>query len=276
MKKVRLFLMAFMALVAVSASAQFVNSGNKSQTSTASSFNSGSSYKVDLNGWDRIIVSFSPMKYITDIKGEDGFNMTGFSLGYEKGFNIVKKLPIFIATGVNMQYAFKNLDHEDLAEAIGSYWTVSWKGGTYDLKASYSTLNLKVPVNLAYKLTLGDVSLIPYAGLNFKVNLLGNMKFALDDSDDLPEGSSEEDLWDDLKDYDDLSQTTNLLDKKEMEDNLGADKDQVWKRFQMGWQIGIGLDYNSLHVGLGYTKDIMELCKKVKTSSVMVSLGYNF
>lgn len=49
MKKVRLFLMAFMSLVAVSASAQFVNSGNKSQTATTSSFNSGSSYKVDLN-----------------------------------------------------------------------------------------------------------------------------------------------------------------------------------------------------------------------------------
>lgn len=163
-----------------------------------------------------------------------------------------------------------------MSEAIGSYWSVSWNGGNYDLKASYSTLNLKVPVNLAYKFTFGDVSLIPYAGLNFKLNLLGKMKFALDDSDDLPEGSSEEDLWDDLKDYNDFSQSTNLLDKKEMEDNLGADKDQVWKRFQMGWQIGVGLDYNNLHVGLGYTKDIMELCKKVKTSSVMVSLGYNF
>lgn len=276
MKKVRLFLMAFMSLVAVSASAQFVNSGNKSQAATTSSFNSGSSYKVDLNGWDRITVSFSPLKYITDIKGEDGFNMTGFSLEYEKGFSIAKKLPIFVTTGVNMQYAFKSLDHEDLAEAIGSYWSVSWNGGNYDLKASYSTLNLKVPVNLAYKLTFGDVSLIPYAGLNFKLNLLGKMKLALDDSDDLPEGSSEEDLWDDLKDYDGFSQSTNLLDKKEMEDNLGADKDQVWKRFQMGWQIGVGLDYNNLHVGLGYTKDIMELCKKVKTSSVMVSLGYNF
>lgn len=109
MKKVRLFLMAFMSLVAVSASAQFVNSGNKSQTATTSSFNSGSSYKVDLNGWDRVTVSFSPLKYITDIKGEDGFNMTGFSLGYEKGFSIAKNLPIFVATGVNMQYAFKSL-----------------------------------------------------------------------------------------------------------------------------------------------------------------------
>ena len=88
MKKVRLFLMAFMALVAVSASAQFVNSGNKSQTSTASSFNSGSSYKVDLNGWDRITVSFSPMKYVTNVKGADDFNMTGFSLGYENNTSV--------------------------------------------------------------------------------------------------------------------------------------------------------------------------------------------
>lgn len=75
-----------------------------------------------------------------------------------------------------------------------------------------------------------------------------------------------EDLEEDGK-----KQNINMFDKKDV-----GSKDAVWKRFQMGWQIGIGLDYNSLHVGLGYTKDIMELCKKVKTSSVMVSLGYNF
>jgi len=269
MKKVRLFLMAFMSLVAVSASAQFVNSGNKSQTATTSSFNSGSSYKVDLNSWDRITVSYSPMKYVTDIKGNDDFNMTGFSLGYEKGFSIARSLPIFIETGANMQYAFKTFDNEDREDAGIS------SPHYYDMKATYSTLNLKVPVNLAYKLTFGDVSLIPYVGLNFKLNLLGQLKYSLEDPDDL-EGSQyddEDDFWNDIEDSDEdgMKQTLNMFEKKDV-----GGKDYVWKRFQMGWQIGVGLDYNNLHVGLGYTKDIMELCKKVKTSSVMVSLGYNF
>lgn len=271
MKKIRLFLMAFMALISVNASAQFVNSGNKNQTNaTTSSFNSSNSYKVDLNGWNRISVSFSPMKYITDVKGDDDFNMTGISLGYERGFNVAKKLPFFIATGVNLQYAFKNFDDEDRED------TGIPNPFYYDMKAAYSTLNLKVPVNLAYKLTFGDVSLIPYVGLNFKLNLLGQLKYSFEDPDDL-EGSryeNEDDFWDEMEDSeeDGMKQNINMFEKKD----VGGDKDAVWNRFQMGWQIGIGLDYNSLHVGLGYTKDIMELCKKVKTSSVMVSLGYNF
>lgn len=68
-----------------------------------------------------------------------------------------------------------------------------------------------------------------------------------------------------------IRSSMNMFDK----DDVGGEKN-TWKRFQMGWQIGVGLDYNKLHVGLGYTKDFMELSKKLKTSSVLVSLGYNF
>lgn len=264
----RLFLAALLTFTAINASAQFVNQSNNTQKSTS---RTKSSYSADLNGWDRITVSFTPMKYQTDVKGQDGFNMTGFSIGYDKGFNIAPQLPIFLETGINMQYAFKSLDSEELGEVTGT----SWDDGEIALKAKYSTLNLKVPVNLAYKLTFGDVSVIPYGGINFKVNVIGKMKFDLEDVE-LPDGISEDDLWDELKDQYGITQSTNLLDKKEVEDNLGGDEDNVWNRFQMGWQIGVGVDYNSWHVGLGYTKDIMELCKKVKTSSVLISLGYNF
>lgn len=271
----RLFLAALLAFTTINASAQFVNQSNNTQKSTS---RTKSSYSADLNGWDRITVSFTPMKYQTDVKGQDGFNMTGFAIGYDKGFNIAPQLPIFLETGINMQYAFKSLDSEELAEVTGVLWGVTIGNAAHPVlfKATYSTLNLKIPVNLAYKLTFGDVSVIPYGGINFKVNIIGKMKFGIDDTDDLPDGWSEDDVWDEYKDQTDKTQSTNLLDKKEVEDNLGGDKDQVWNRFQMGWQIGVGVDYNSWHVGLGYTKDIMELCKKVKTSSVLISLGYNF
>lgn len=69
----------------------------------------------------------------------------------------------------------------------------------------------------------------------------------------------EDDFWNDIEDSDEdgMKQTLNMFEKKDV-----GGKDYVWKRFQMGWQIGVGLDYNNLHVGLGYTKDIMELCKR--------------
>ena len=53
-------------------------------------------------------------------------------------------------------------------------------------------------------------------------------------------------------------------------------KDNQWKRFQMGWQVGVGLTYNSLYVGVGYAKDFMELCRKTKVGTATITLGYTF
>ena len=68
-----------------------------------------------------------------------------------------------------------------------------------------------------------------------------------------------------------LSKKKNNFDKKDT-----GSKDSQWKRFQMGWQIGIGLNYNKLYVGVSYGKDITELCKKTKLSTTSITLGYNF
>lgn len=64
---------------------------------------------------------------------------------------------------------------------------------------------------------------------------------------------------------------SNLFDKKET-----GNKDDTWKRFQMGWQLGVGLYYNQLYVGVGYGKDITELCKKTKIGTTSITLGYSF
>lgn len=273
MKNLRTYLLAGAMLIACSASAQFVNSGSTSSTSTSSPL------RNDLTGWDRITVSYAPLKIISDVKGTDNFTLNGFSIGYAKGINIAPRLPFFIETGLNVQYASKSLDTEDQIDILGFYRVVPYNGGyEVPLKITYSTLNVKVPVNLAYKLSFNKVSLTPYVGINFKVNAIGKIKFEVEDIDDLPDGVSEEDVWDyneELNNGEDITKL-NLLDKKDVEARKGYDNDDVWKRFQMGYQLGVGLDYNRLHVGLGYTKDFIELCKKVKTSSVLVTLGYNF
>ena len=86
-------------------------------------------------------------------------------------------------------------------------------------------------------------------------------------AEELGEDYSEKEFWEETED----KQEANMFDKKE-----AGGKDSQWKRFQMGWQIGIGLNYNQLYVGIGYGKDFTELCKKVKTSTTSITLGYNF
>lgn len=265
MKKMKLFIVALMSFATITASAQFVNSSKSSSSSRTP-------YTTDLTGWNRLSVSFSPMKFVPDDDDLDAASLTGFSVSYEKGISISNRLPLFVETGVGVQYAFKTFDSDDDFGIDDTH--------TYgiSMQSTYSTLNLKVPVNLAYKFTFGNVSLIPYAGINLKLNLLGKNKLSVEDPDDLEimGYDSEDEFWEDLEesaeDYDiELKQSMNMFDK----DDVGGEKN-TWKRFQMGWQIGVGLDYNKLHVGLGYTKDFMELSKKLKTSSVLVSLGYNF
>ena len=53
-------------------------------------------------------------------------------------------------------------------------------------------------------------------------------------------------------------------------------KDNTAKRFQFGWQIGAGLSYNALYIGLSYNIDFTKVAKKTKTSNFAVTLGYNF
>lgn len=302
MKSIKLLASALMLAAATTASAQFVNSGSNTTATTP-----GGPRNVDLTGWQRVTVSFNPVKITPDDDDIDPLKMTGISVGYAKGFNIAKQLPLFLEAGINAQFAFKTIDSED-AEDLG--WGEGGSIGGYDIETKYSTLNLNIPINLAYKFTFnnGKTSLVPYAGINFKFNILGKRKYNLEDPGKL-KGSyeDEDDFWDYMEDpegwnerhdndgyngygnidtYQNSSnnnyntsgsgsegtkQSANMFDKKDT-----GDKDLTWKRFQMGWQIGLGLYHNQYYVGVGYTKDFTELCKKTKVGYANISVGYCF
>ena len=66
------------------------------------------------------------------------------------------------------------------------------------------------------------------------------------------------------------SETANIFDEDEMGD------DGVFKRFQIGWQIGATLNIDKFNVGLSYGTDFMEISKNVDTKTFKVSLGINF
>lgn len=261
MKTMKFYLTCCLLAIVTSVSAQFANSNNNISAS------SSPGRYIDTNGWNRLSVSVNPMKITTDIKGEDDFNMTGFSLGYTKGFSIVKQIPLFLEIGINARYAFTKLDKDDIDD-LG-------KMDGYDMERKFSLLSLDVPVNIAYKFSFpnSNVALVPYIGINFKGNIIGKSKLNLADPDELGEDYDEDDYWKDQeeKEEDGIRQSTNMFDKKET-----GDKDVTWKRFQMGWQLGIGLYYNQLYAGIGYGKDFTELYKKTKIGTTSITIGYSF
>lgn len=270
MKSIKLLASALMLAAATTASAQFVNSGSNTTATTP-----GGPRNVDLTGWQRVTVSFNPTKISYDYDDADPMKMTGFSVGYAKGFSIAKQVPLFLEAGINAQFAFKKLDREDL-EDTGFDAPSTGGSNEYDIETKFTTMNLNIPVNLAYKFSLnnGKTSLVPYAGINFKFNIIAKKKLSLVDADDYLDNKnwSEDDFWDDWEDNDsNPKQSSNMFDKDE-----AGGKDNQWKRFQMGWQIGLGLYHNQYYVGVGYTKDFTELCKKTKVGYANISVGYCF
>ncbi len=213
-------------------------------------------------GWNRVYVQYNPVKVTVDSKDSEDLDFKGFTVGYAKGISIAREFPLFIETGVGLTCAFNSQDKDD-NEGLGSY--------RYDLKQRTTMLSLNVPVTLAYRFSLSGnkVHITPQAGIYFKGNIIGKRKLELDTDADVS-SSQEKDFWESLEERGVL-QETNMFDKKE-----AGGKDAKWNRFQMGWQVGVGLTYNSLYVGVGYAKDFMELCKKTKVGTTSITLGYEF
>lgn len=251
----KIFLFAAMSLIACNVSAQFANTNN-------SNVNVANDKEVNTTEWQRVYISYNPMNMVVDLSDADDMSFNGFSIGYAKGFSVSNDMPLFIEAGAQLTYGTNTLDSED-DESLEVY--------NYELEQKTTILNLNIPVNLAYKFTVDSkkLSIIPYVGVNFKGNIIGKSKLNLVDELD-SDYMSEKEFWENAEDYG-IKQEKNNFDKKDT-----GSKDSQWKRFQVGWQIGIGLNYNKLYVGVSYGKDITELCKKTKLSTTSITLGYNF
>lgn len=103
--------------------------------------------------------------------------------------------------------------------------------------AGYGTIN--VPVNCVYRVCIpsSKVVLKPYLGLNFKGNIVGSSDMSTDTQE-----------W--YSDFD-------------------------FNRFQLGWQLGIGMEYKKLYLGFNFGTDFVQIAKKVNTNTLNVSIGLN-
>ncbi|MBQ8770763.1 MAG: outer membrane beta-barrel protein [Bacteroides sp.] len=122
--------------------------------------------------------------------------------------------------------------------------SASWIGGEIedsDLKLNVFSIN--VPVNFGYKFSFGDNNgIYPYAGLTLRGNIVGKYK---------ADGESVSAFDDDLGDG--------------------------WKlkRFQIGWQIGVGANFNTFYVGASYGTDFSDIIEDCKVAMPSISIGFN-
>ena len=166
--------------------------------------------------------SFSP-------KHGDRESFTGLSLVYNNAQSLTSSVPLFLEWGIGAQYSFAS-DFMDMDDV------------------SFSMLSAKAPFSLVYKFDIpnSSISLMPNAGLDFRVNLFAKIS---DDDDSI-----------------------NLFDK----DDMGG-SDYTWNRFQIGWHIGLKARFGeSFMLGAAYGADFSEIDEDVHVHTPSISLGFTF
>lgn len=186
---------------------------------------------------------------------DSNFSLNGFGVGYSYRWSFLGLLedgiPLYEENGINVNYDFGSPTNE-----------VVW--GNH-LKVDMQDLNLQVPVNFGYMFDVYDGAFFisPYAGINFKYHLLTRSRSKYEGE----YGDSETGKW------------INFYSK----DDMG--KDGRWKRFQMGWQVGLDFTFEfPIFLRVQYGTDFIPnysykhdgYKEKVNTRNLKISVGVFF
>lgn len=224
------------------------------QFATQTSASAPTATNTPSEGWSSFYVQYNPSTFAAD-KGDD-FDFKGFSVGFNKAFGISQSSPLFLEVGAALQYSWYSESDDYYYEDYYDYYE-------FEIEEKVNLFTLKVPVNLTYVFNLpnSNISIAPYAGINLRYNLSGKLNLSCDDAD--------------------IDEDFDVFDKDDMEDD-----DFTWNRFQMGWQIGVNVNFQKAYLGLSYGGDFTKTVKymdgltgsgkdyKMKTTSI--TLGFKF
>ena len=264
MKALKTIAAALLLTVSTGASAQ--------SASSSSGSNSGNN-----EGWSSVWAEYGISKITNDWDSDLDRDFNAVSIGFSKAFGLSKNQPLFVEAGLGFQYSFYS-ETTDVPNFEGIYDDDRYD--EYPLPGNYKTkvnmFSLKIPVNLIYKYDFpnSSFSIAPFVGVALRYNISGKLKkeakFYLDEIYD--DEDYDEDLYYDYSDYE-YNKDFNLFDKKDMR-KCGRN---VWKRFQIGWNIGVKAMYkNKYSIGVAYASDFSEISKKCKISSFNISAAYHF
>lgn len=234
MKRFYLFLVLAMVAVAPRLSAQSLEFSGETYHRTYASYNI-----VNLN-WGKSGDVNSTLFPLTK----------GFTLGHLESAKLFDlSFPLLVEYGVSLQYNTGN----EIEFPIGA-------GSEVSSEYRVNTLAMNVPVHAALNLKLNKVSINPYLGVNFRINLLGNQTTT-----------------------NKLGNTTTTTKMRLFDDSdeKGAAGDAAWERFQTGLSYGVAVSYSRYTFGIGFISDLMPIVDwdddyTAKMSMTTISLGYAF
>lgn len=252
MKKSLLFALA--AAFAVSANAQFTSGGATNESQQAQR---GSLADQMRNGKSQSFNYSEPSTYSgrfnlgynmwsTLPSQGDGTSYNGFYVEWLDAVSLSANLPLYFDWGFNVNYNHYSKDENKI-------------------KSTSNLFQMAVPLQVEYRLPVGDsFHVSPFLGLIARVNILGN-------------GSSE---YEETKYSSTTGKKTGTSTKKQdinyFDKNDMKSSEACWKRFQLGWNIGVNFDINKFTIGLSYGTDFMEISKKCNSSTFKVGIGVNY
>lgn len=213
--------------------------------------------------YGRFSASYTNVKYSLDLNLETTLpvslsaadNTHGASIDAAVGRIFNAKAPVFGEIGLGITYV-SSQDSEEI-EGIRE---------GYEIVDNFQVLSFAIPVNIGYKIRCSKtVTIDPYVGLNFKLNAMCREKLSYNQKYLQDHPSVEDDIrW------------TNLLSDCP---SCGAgSKDLCWKKFQIGWHVGIGFNIKRFYIGASYGTDFIDAWNyddnTVKTSTIKASLGF--
>lgn len=170
--------------------------------------------------------------------------LNAFSIGYNRTINLTPSAPLYLEIGAALQYAF-------YSDEVGQEVTLKYTG---------NMLTAKVPVSLLYHVAIpnSDFAIEPFAGIDFKYNIIGTAKREVTYKYD---GETE-------KDEDKLD---NIFDKKDCDGHQA-------NRFQAGWHVGANFVYKKAFIGISYGQDFSKFHDDIdlKFNTLSATLGCRF
>lgn len=243
MKKI--FVLAIMAMFTLVSQAQIVSSRSSRVTTTTT--------QGLYEDYNTIYLQWNPSSLVP--KEGDSYSFTGFSAGYNHAFSVSQNIPLYVEAGIGIQYSFWSGD---------TYFPYKMGERNYEEKikdCKIKLLSAKVPLSIAYKFEIPNsfISIIPNAGIDLRFNFLAKLN-----NDNWKESIN---LFDE-----DLSYLIN-------EGGYDFKLRETWKRFQVGWHVGVNVMFNNTFmIGGSYGTDFTTIWNyfdcKMRTGSI--TLGYCF
>lgn len=218
------------------------------------------------------LTTFAPNKHF----GGDSDNLHGFYIEYTRSFFFSKATRFYGEAGLNLQCGFYDKKESE------TYRDEAGKKDKWTIRTQVQNITAAIPLNVGYSIRCSEqFSIAPYLGLNLKLNVM--LRDRISDNKDYLinsgilgfRGDQWHDLFSDNKYTGAAGQRFNRLEGFEI-----STYENTWERFQLGWHVGVVLDWKNARIGVRYGTDFLPAYhhgkNRVNTSNLTVGLGWNF